>query len=504
MYGNRSNGKKHGDVFTSPDVARYMLDISGYTSDRDLSSVTVIEPSSGEGAFVIEIISRLYESAQRFHFNSREALRRNISCFDIDKDKIDKCIRNIETQGFEIDKSIFRSEDFLLAEVAPADLIIGNPPYVRHEQIPEEQKSQYKRLFSTFKHRADLYIPFYEKSLQLLKPGGKHCFICSNRWLKNQYGYGLRNIISSSFNLRKIVNLEKVNPFEEDVIAYPAISLIAKEAAASGFEYSDIEDIADFQNNGFESKEYTMPHNGDWSDTFNVVSNHLELSSIEDMGFKVGIGVATGADKVFIGRDLIDLIEGELLLPILTSKDIKNNNLNWSGNYLFNPFNEDGSIIDLSKYPKAQAYLDLHKEQLQGRHVSKKNPSNWYRTIDRVYKNLLTQPKILLPDISANNQILIDKGQYYPHHNLYYITGGNMGELKILSAILMSDFIVNQLSQLANNMNGGYPRWQSQYVRKLKLPNIESIEPSYSEQLISYYDSRNRGAINTIVNRIVG
>lgn len=497
MYGNRSNGRKHGDVFTSPDVVRYMLDISGYTADCNLYAVTVIEPSCGEGAFVAEIISRLSESARRFNFNPADAARRNITCFDIDREKIKRCV-----QSFELD--IFRCEDFLLVDVPPVDLIIGNPPYVRHEQIPDEQKGLYREIFSTFRHRADLYIPFYEKSLQLLKSGGKHCFICSNRWMKNQYGYGLRNIISLSFNLRKIVNLERVNPFEEDVIAYPAISLIAKEAAGSGFEYADISDISAFRSDDLCSTQYPMPHNGDWSDTFNIVSNRLELSSIEEMGFKVGIGVATGADKVFIGRDLVGLIEEELLLPILTSKDVKNNNLNWSGNYLFNPFDDEGKIIDLSKYPKAAAYLESHKAQLKGRHVSKKNPANWYRTIDRVYTDLLSKPKILLPDISANDHIMIDKGQYYPHHNLYYITGGDMGKLKILSAVLMSDFIVNQLSQLANNMNGGYPRWQSQYVRKLRLPDINAIKPSYSEQLISYYDTRNRSAINAVVNRIIG
>jgi hypothetical protein len=481
-----------------------MLDISGYTSDRDLSSITVIEPACGEGAFVIEIISRLYESARRFHFDPKETARRNLVCFDIDGNKIQKCIHTIVSSGFDVGHSLFRQEDFLLAAAPPVDLIIGNPPYVRHEQIPEEQKEKYKKLFPTFRHRADLYIPFYEKSLQLLKSDGKHCFICSNRWLKNQYGYGLRNSISSSFNLRTIVNLERINPFEEDVIAYPAISLIVKETAYSTFEYADIGDINTFRDNNFPSKQYVMPHSGDWSDTFNIVSNRLELSSIEDMGFKVGIGVATGADKIFIGCNLPDLIERELLLPILTSKDVRHNKLNWSGNYLFNPFDDNGHVIDISRYPKAQAYMESHRKKLQERHVSKKNPANWYRTIDRIYKDLLPMPKILLPDISANDQILIDKGQYYPHHNMYYITGNGINQLKILGAVLMSDFIVNQLSQLANSMNGGYSRWQSQYVRKLKLPDIHSIKPSHSEKLISYYDAKNRKGINSLVNRIVG
>ncbi|WP_301709802.1 hypothetical protein, partial [uncultured Duncaniella sp.] len=111
--------------------------------------------------------------------------------------------------------------------------------------------------------------------------------------------------------------------------------------------------------------------------------------------------------------------------------------------------------------------------------------------------------KILLPDISANNQILIDAGHFYPHHNLYYITGGDIDNLKILSAFLMSDFIVSQLSRLSNNMNGGYPRWQSQYIKKLKVPNIYDINESDSKMLISFYDAKNLPGINSIVNKII-
>ena len=66
-----------------------------------------------------------------------------------------------------------------------------------------------------------------------------------------------------------------------------------------------------------------MPHNGDWYDTFNVISNHLKLTSIEELGFKIGIGVATGADKIFIGKHLIDSVEEDLLLPILYQKILK-------------------------------------------------------------------------------------------------------------------------------------------------------------------------------------
>ena len=67
----------------------------------------------------------------------------------------------------------------------------------------------------------------------------------------------------------------------------------------------------------------------------------------------------------------------------------------------------------------------------------------------------------------------------------------------------MSDFITSQLSQLANHMNGGYPRWQSQYIRKLRVPDIHAIAPSDSKALISSYDARNLSEINTVVNNII-
>lgn len=114
MYGNRSNGKKHGDVFTSPDIVKYMLDMSEYTSDRDLSSITVIEPSCGEGEFVLEIISRLSQSAGKYKFSLNEAIKRCLVCFDIDKVKIEKCIHKIHTFNptIELGEDIFRYEDF--------------------------------------------------------------------------------------------------------------------------------------------------------------------------------------------------------------------------------------------------------------------------------------------------------------------------------------------------------------------------------------------------------
>ena len=88
LYGERSNGGQHGDVFTAPVVVGYMLDKVGYTTDRDLSHTRILEPSCGEGEFVVEIANRLIQSALKYGFDANEAFCRNIRAIDIDAEKM--------------------------------------------------------------------------------------------------------------------------------------------------------------------------------------------------------------------------------------------------------------------------------------------------------------------------------------------------------------------------------------------------------------------------------
>src|SRR3546814_4324262 len=81
------------------------------------------------------------------------------------------------------------------------DFVVDNPPYVRQERIPASLLAEYRRRYRTLYDRADLYVLFYERGLDLLAPGGRLGFICANRWIKNRYGGPLRAKISEQFHL---------------------------------------------------------------------------------------------------------------------------------------------------------------------------------------------------------------------------------------------------------------------------------------------------------------
>jgi hypothetical protein len=501
MYGVRAKGGNHGLVLTRPEVAGRMLDIAGYAASRDLSQLRIVDPAAGEGAFAVQIMKRLHESSLLYGFDFAQALG-NVRFYELDPELAahlgHAASALLADWQCPLPEQMIVAGDFLTAPCPPADIIVGNPPYVRHENIPEEKRALYRELFRTFTHRSDLFIAFYEKSLRTLRQGGVLSFISPNRWLTNQYGKRLRELVRLQFALEHVIDMGDTSPFEESVIAYPAIVTIRKvppPAAAPWFHLQSLDELAQVPDKGLPSRWLNLQVRDWFGDAYHSES----LEGIESQGFKIGIGVATGCDQVFIRKDFKALVEESALLPLIMSKDLKSNRLAWAGNYVLNPFRPDGQLLDLSKYPKLHGYLSAQRPILERRHVAKKNPANWYRTIDRIHPGLTKLPKILMPDISGNEYLFIDEGAFYPHHNLYYITGGTLRDLKILAAILMSDFARQQLKDSGTQMHGGYPRWQSQHLRRLRIPSIRQMPLAVSDALIVAYESCDRATINETV-----
>src|SRR5690554_4957884 len=75
-------GADYGEVFTRRWVVDLVLDLVGYTPDRDLGNQVVIEPSCGTGAFLLPIAERLIESATD-HGQELRSLGPAIRAFDL-------------------------------------------------------------------------------------------------------------------------------------------------------------------------------------------------------------------------------------------------------------------------------------------------------------------------------------------------------------------------------------------------------------------------------------
>ena len=506
-----STSHERGAVFTRIEVVEFMLDLAGYTSDKPLHRFRLLEPSFGGGEFLLEVVRRLLTAWKA----------------DGQKSSLDDCIRGIElhTETFKGAKADLlallsqegisnaeasrlashwlSSGDFLLAPiVGEFDFVVGNPPYVRQELIPQALIGQYRKLYSTLYDRADLYVPFIERSLRLLRQDGILAFICADRWTKNRYGGPLRAFVSKDFHLRSYVDMVDTPAFSSEVIAYPAITVIERAPAGPTMVAErpaiDRQRLARLSkailrgkpdvDHGVSVVESAVQGSEPWvltSSKERALLRRLEarFPLLEDVGCKVGIGVATGADKAFIGpMDELN-VEHSRKLPLATTKDIASGSVQWRGHGVINPFEDDGKLVDLDVYPKLRAYLEERRDAIAGRHVAQRSPTNWYRTIDRITPSLAKKPKLLIPDIKGSAHVVYEEGKLYPHHNLYFVLSEEW-DLHALQAVLMSHVAKHFVAAYATTMRGGFLRFQAQYLRRIRLPLWTEVPQNLRKKLI--------------------
>lgn len=506
-----SDGGERGAVFTRREVVDFMLDLAGYTPDRPLHGMRLLEPSFGGGEFLLAAVERLLSAFRAA--GGTEDLSPCIRAVELHRDTFGATKRRLETllarSGVSIAEAArltavwLISGDFLLSPLPGRfDFVVGNPPYVRQERIPAVLLLEYRKRYSTLYDRADLYIPFIERSLGLLSDGGQCALICADRWTKNRYGAPLRALVASGFHLRAYVDMTDTPAFNTDVIAYPAITLIEKAtpgptlvAARPTLDRASLSLLACVLLNGkaddkagVSQVEHAAVGAEPWilsAAPKRALLRRLEAQFplLEDAGCKVGIGVATGADIAFIGKMNELDVEPSRKLRLVTTKDIVSGEVCWRGLGVINPFEDDGKLADLDHYPKLRAHLERHRAAIAGRHVAKKAPANWYRTIDRITPALAARPKLLIPDIKGSAHVVYESGELYPHHNLYYVESSDW-DLRALQAVLLSRAARQFVAAYSTTMRGGFLRFQAQYLRRIRLPEWKSVSADMRERLV--------------------
>lgn len=526
-YGERSSGEMHGVVLTKKHIVNMILDISGYRDTEDLSQSTFLDPSCGHGAFLLPAIQRYFVSLNGYTPNVTE-LKSRFLAYDIDQEHVTitrrKTAKLLTRNGLKLPeantlaKMWIRRGDFLLeCEQRAFDFIIGNPPYIRIEQLSPMLQTEYRSRYSSLFDRADLYVAFIENGLNLLSRCGRLTYICADRWILNKYGAPLRNKIATNFGVHYYIDLHNVSPFESDVIAYPAIFTmstrqpeevqVAKLQSATVEECQNLTEVLLHPQKHANSKDvdkYSTWFKGTESWVLGSPKHLQALRDLEsryeplefDGNTKVSIGVATGNDSLYIVPNTLD-IEEDRLIPLVKREDISNGVIIDAKRSVINTFVNGQGTVNLDKYPKLKAFFLKHEALIKKRHVAKNNPRNWFRTIDRVYPELVAKPKLLIPDIAGSNEVVFDEGKYYPHHNLYYVTS-SVWDMELLGGLLSSRVALFFIWSYAVKMRGNYLRFQAQYLRRICLPKFESLDERLTNNIKTAFRERNFKSLDVL------
>jgi hypothetical protein len=357
-------------------------------------------------------------------------------------------------------------------------------------------------------------VGFIEVGLKSLRKDGVLCFIVADRWMHNNYGRRLRGLVADCYSVEAVIEMHGVDAFAEEVSAYPAVTQIRRApqgdvlcaVAREHFDAGSASRLADWalsdSREPLSTGDFRVARLPRWFQTSGVwpsatperiavledLNERLRPLEDETTGTRVGIGIATGADEVFVVHER-DLVEPDRMLPLLKTEHLRAGVVEWHDTWLVNPWGDDGSLVDLALYPKMRAYLENSALRLRDRHIAKKDDADWFRTIDKVYDGLAQTPKLLFPDMKATIQPVLDEGVAYPHHNLYWVTS-KAWDLRVLGGLLISRIAQMFVEAYGVKMRGGTLRFQAQYLRLIRVPDPRSIDAELSRQLALAFDRR--------------
>jgi len=315
------------------------------------------------------------------------------------------------------------------------DIIIGNPPYVRQENLQKEEK-QY--LATTFKQTgnisADLYIYFYEKAFQLLKPNGILGYITPNKWFKTKYGSSLRTFLKQ-FEIKQILDFFELRVFE-DAATDTQIILIKNKKNATNFNYYPITKLEDFEElktkpisvnpNDFNGSEWIFAKPAEYKILKRMFKNSIPFGEYADCN--IYRGLLTGLNEAFIidkkTKEKIvnkDYKSAELIKPYAVPTNINKFYIDEKEEHFFI---NTGYDIEISpnNYFGIYEHLKQYDNELEKRQDKGKTHYN-LRACD--YYEKFEQPKIIYIYTAVNHNFYYDTENFYVNNSCFIISNAD-------------------------------------------------------------------------------
>jgi hypothetical protein len=396
------------------------------------------------------------------------------------------------------------------------DCVVGNPPYVRQESLGLPFKEYARKTFASYAGTADLYTYFIEKAHSLLVEGGAFGMICSNKFMRANYGKPLRSFLASRTTLDQIVDFGELPVFEK-AATFPAIILTRNnKPKKQRFVYAPVKRL-DFQSLEKEVKNVGMALDerslsGDnWT-----LAKAQEIAVFEKMkkcgiplgqyvGGKIYRGVLTGLNEAFVidreTRDRLireDKRSAEIIKPFIVGDDIRKYHIDLRERYII--FARRG--IRIEDYPAIEKHLSRFKERLvpcpkdwKGKKWTGRKPGayKWYEIQDTIdYYIEFDKPKIIYPDIAKESRLTFDDKGLYFGNTVYFIPIDDKYLLGLLNSRMIFAYFKRIAAVLGDADKGGRIRWFSQDVVKLPIRVINpqnNLDASIRNKIASLVDS---------------
>jgi type I restriction-modification system DNA methylase subunit len=218
-----------GQYYTPPDVVDLITRITVRSGDD-----VVLDPGCGSGGFLVSAYQRLRDLKE---VGNHQQILDQIKGIDINRfpahlSAINLALQDLSQETRDVGVEI---NDFFLVEptgrltfesgvgiagteegmgqieLGEVDAVVGNPPYIRQEQIQDKDRCRrhLDRVGADLGKRSDIYAYFFTHATRFLKERGRLGFITSDRWLSVGYGEGLQDFLLDKYKIKSIVSFTR-------------------------------------------------------------------------------------------------------------------------------------------------------------------------------------------------------------------------------------------------------------------------------------------------------
>ncbi len=286
------------------------------------------------------------------------------------------------------------------------DCIIGNPPYIRQEQIKDLKPLLQKQYHNFYNSTADIYTYFFALSYHLLKEKGFNAFITSNKYARAKYGAKLREWLLKKTTIVSYMELNALKVFESATVDTSIMSFI-KQTPPKESEFKYYEPTPNDKSNLKSARTLSMRQNALSTESFIFANaSFLDLrdkmesvgTPLKDWDIQINYGIKTGANEAFIittekREEILNACKTQeerkrteaLIKPILRGKDIKRYSYEWAHLWVIATF--PSLKLDIDDYPSLKTYLSQFRpriDQSGEKDCRKKTNNQWFETQDTI------------------------------------------------------------------------------------------------------------------------
>ncbi|HHD0369846.1 TPA: class I SAM-dependent DNA methyltransferase [Campylobacter coli] len=451
----------------------------------------------------------------------------NLTLFDFDEKEAAKEFANLKKEY----DSIFNLESnhpfewrFEFPEILDDDgnfkgfdLIIGNPPYIRQEEL-KELKPHLAKNYKVYKGTSDIYTYFYELGFNVLKDrGGVLSYITSNKYTRAGYGEALREFLLKNVKFLEYTDLNGIKVFDSATVDTSILCFEKSKSKDNKFKYLALsneilktcaydiglyKDFAEFSQNSLSKESFTFSDEN--TSALKAKIERIGIPLKEWQGLNIYRGILTGYNEAFIitteKRNEIlanckDEAEKErtakLIRKMLRGRDIKRYSYEWAGLWVINTHNgyknqngEKVEAINIKHYPSLKKHFDEFYPQLEKRADKGLTP---YNLRNCAYIEEFEKEKIVYPCIMAKEPCFSYETSFAFAMAPANIITSNSDILKYILAFLNSDFIYLMLRKFY--MGGGIEgELKTNNLEKLPIPKINSKNQKLADELINLVD----------------